>query len=322
METQGISQGSIRNSHREIHAVKRKHAPASFQELARKLVESCSDDLIIRQRLDPERAKPIIQRGGFYVMENEGRADPGFLVFLPGKPAIYMQIRRGGQGERKWIGCILRMRVSTSVSDCGGTVMIATLDDVLHRLRLEDVWQWKGKQIIKTEGFSNRRVYLKEFVEHHWVPDARLLGGIFTSVAQPLSLDAFSTKKDWTQCHSIEFIPEMAGKRRMIWFLEAQVKAAEAHAGLKQGRIETVVVPPPQPELSKSLTKTVVAKYDSKLPDIYHIYENDVLIGDASVQQITLSKTLREKSMNSPGVNVIVEWNKEFDGYVVTAMSP
>ena len=158
METQGISQGSIRNSHREIHAVKRKYAPASFQELARKLVESCSDDLIIRQRLDPERAKPIIQRGGFYVMENEGRADPGFLVFLPGKPAIYMQIRRGGQGERKWIGCILRMRVSTSISDCGGSVFVATLDDVLHRLRLEDVWQWKGKQLIKTEGFSNRRV--------------------------------------------------------------------------------------------------------------------------------------------------------------------
>ena len=322
METQGISQGSIRNSHREIHAVKRKYAPASFQELARKLVESCSDDLIIRQRLDPERAKPIIQRGGFYVMENEGRADPGFLVFLPGKPVIYMQIRRGGQGERKWIGCILRMRVSTSISDGGGTVMIATLDDVLHRLRLEDVWQWKGKQVIRTEGFSNRRVYLKEFVEHHWVPDARLLGGIFTSVAHPMSLEQFSAKKDWTQCHSIEFIPEMAGKRRMIWFLEAQVKAAEAHAGLKQGRTEggTSTQLPLKPDTNQ--IKTVVAKYDSKLPDIYHIYENNVLIGDASVQQISLSKALREKSMNTPGVDVVVEWNKEFDGYVVTALCP
>jgi len=321
METQGISQGSIRNSHREIHAVKRKYAPALFQELARKLVESCSDDHIIRQRLDPERAKPIIQRGPFYVMENEGKAEPGFLVFLPGKPAIYMQIRRGGQGERKWMGCILRMRVSTTVSDCGGTVLVATLDDVLHRLRLEDVWQWKGKQVIRTEGFSNRRVYLKEFVEHHWVPDARLLGGIFTSIAQPLSLEQFSIKKDWTQCHSIEFIPEMAGKRRMIWFLEAQVKAAEAHAGLKQGRIEGAAGTT-QPQQSTNLTKTVVAKYDSKLPDIYHIYENDILIGDASVQQLSLSRVLREKAMNTPGVNVTVEWNKEFDGYVVTGVCP
>ena len=322
MESQGISQGSIRNSHREMHAVKRKYAPASFQELARKLVESCSEDLVLRQRLDPERAKPILQRGGFYVMENEGRADPGFLVFLPGKPPIYMQVKRGTQQERGWKGCTLRMRVSTSLSDGGGTILIATLDDVLHRLRIEDVWMWKGKQVVKTEGFNTRRAYLKEFVEHHWVPDARLLGGIFTSVAQPISLEQFSLKRSWEQCHSIEFIPEMPGKRRMIWFLEAQVKAAEAHAGLKQVRTGTSVgQAPPQTVIVTTGQKRVIAKYDDKLPDIYHIYENGALLGDASVQQLGLSKTLREISAAEPnGVEVSVEWNEEFGGYVVLSV--
>ena len=150
MEAQGLSQGSLRNSHRETHAVKRKRAPALFQELARKLVESCSQDLVLRQRLDPERAEAPLRKGTFFALENEGRAEPGFLVFLPGKPAIYLQFRKGVQAST------LRMRVSTGVAEGGGSVLIATLDDVLHTLRLEDVWMWRGENLGK-QTYTQRR---------------------------------------------------------------------------------------------------------------------------------------------------------------------
>jgi hypothetical protein len=345
METQGISLGSIRNSHREIHAVKRKYAPASFQELARKLVESCSDDLVLRQRLDPERAQVPLKKGEFYVMENEGKAEPGFLVFLPDKPAIYVQLQRGrtGQraeraehGERSWRANTLRMRVSTSLSEGGGTVLIATLDDVLHRLRLEDVWMWRGTNVIRSEGFSSRREYLKEFVSHHWVPDARLLGGIFTTIAQPISMEAFSQKKDWASCHSVEFIPEMIGRRRMVWFLEEQMKAAEAHAGLKQNReggIPNLIVaprPPPRPmPMPISIQETaaptqnerrVRAVVISGLPDIYELYgEDNMPISRASVQQFSLSMALRQATINGDAW-VTAAWNSDFGGYMITAL--
>ena len=324
METQGISLGSIRNSHREIHAVKRKYAPALFQELARKLVESCSDDLVLRQRLDPERAQVPLKKGEFYVMENEGKAEPGFLVFLPNKPAIYLQFQRGRNGERGWRANTLRMRVSTSLSEGGGTVLIATLDDVLHRLRLEDVWMWRGTSVIRNEGFSRRREYLKDFVSHHWVPDARLLGGIFTTIAQPISMEAFSLKKDWSLCHSVEFIPEMAGRRRMVWFLEEQMKAAEAHAGLKQNREEivpkVVSAPTPVTDVAPSSTQTerrVRAVVIPGLPDIYELYdENNMPISRASVQQFSLSMALREATSKGDAW-VTVAWNGDFGGYMI-----
>lgn len=324
MENQGISVGSIRNSHREIHAVKRKFAPALFQQLAKQLVESCSTDLVIRQHLDPERAQPLLRKGAFYVLENEGRAEPGFLVFLPGKPAIYVQFRRGKNGERGWRANTLRMRVSSSLSEGGGSILVATLDDVLHRLRLEDVWMWRGAAVVGREGFSKRREYLNEFVQHHWVPDARLLGGIFTSIAQPMSLEEFAAKKDWSNCHSIELIPEMPGKRRMVWFLEARVKAAEAHAGLKQGR-EPAGPPRPatavasQPVPTTRPTRAMALQAD-RLPDIYDLIGEDGQIFDrASVQQFSLSRQLREATKDGQQP-VEIEWNAEFGGYMIIGL--
>jgi hypothetical protein len=320
MESQGLSHGSIRNSHREIHAVKRKYAPASFQDLARKLVESCSKDLVIRQRLDPQRAEAPLKKGTFYVMENEGRAEPGFIVFLPGIPPIFLQSRRGRDGERRYKGNTLRMRVSLALAEGGGSVLVATLDDVLHTLRLEDVWMWKGTPIIQSEGFAARRERLKEFVQYHWVPDARLLGGIFTSISQPMSMQEFSEKKSWDTCHSVEFIPEMVGRRRMVWFLEAQVKAAEAHAGLKQDRVAPVA--PPTVVVAAAPQTGVKARLSpiDSLPDVYNLIgEDGLLIGKGAVQQFFLSRDIRQ-AMQKGETWVTAKWNGEFNGYCISEL--
>ena len=320
MESQGLSQGSLRNSHRETHAVKRKRAPALFQELARKLVESCSQDLVIRQRLDPERAEMPLKRGTFFALENEGRADPGFLVFLPGKPAIYLQFRKNRGADAS----TLRMRVSSAVSEGGGTVLVASLDDVLHTLRLEDVWMWRGESLAGKETYTKRREKLKEFVQYHWVPDARLLGGIFTTVAQPLSMEKFAEKKTWDTCNSVEFIPDMPGKRRMIWYLEAQQKAAEAHAGLKQHREPVVTVAPPaaQPVAVPKpmlLCKARVTPVE-KMPDVYDLYgEDGALIGRGSVQQFKLSLLVRAAAEKGK-TWVMAKWRAEFNGYEISSL--
>ena len=326
MESQGLSHGSIRNSHREIHAVKRKYAPASSQDLARKLVESCSKDLVIRQRLDPQRAEAPLKRGTFYVMENEGRAEPGFIVFLPGIPPIFLQSRRGRDGERRYKGNTLRMRVSLAVAEGGGSVLVATLDDVLHTLRLEDVWMWKGAPIIQSEGFAARRERLKEFVQYHWVPDARLLGGIFTSIAQPMSMQEFAEKKSWDTCHSVEFIPEMNGRRRMVWFLEAQVKAAEAHAGLKQDRIVAPVAAAPVAAPAAPAATVAAAGVRARLspidslPDVYNLIgEDGLLIGKGAVQQFFLSRDIRQ-ALQKGETWVRAKWSAEFNGYCISEL--
>ena len=309
---QGLSQGSLRNSHRETHAVRRKPAPAKLQQCASALVESCSQDLILRQRLDPARVEMPLKKGTFYVLGNEGKADPGFLVFLPGQPAVFLQNRRGKHGSYV-TASTLRLRVSAAMEN---TVLIATLDDVLHSLRLEDVWKWCGT-CVTDKPYSQRRPMLKEFVEKHWIPDARLLGGIFTSVAQPMSMEAFAAMQDWSQLHSIEIVPEQAGRRRMIVYLEVQQKAAVGPAAEKH--LRGARPPQPQPQPQRPLPKDTQVREAravpvDKMPDIYDLYGRDGLpISRASVQQFSLSLKLRDAGESW----VKARWIPEFGGYEI-----
>lgn len=326
MEAQGLSEGSLRSSHRETHAIRRKPAPASFHDLARKLVESCSEDCIIRQRLDPERAEAALKKGTFYVMENEGRGDPGFLVFLPGKPALYVQYRRGRGPQTS----TLRMRVSSAVSEGGGSILIATLDDVTHTLRLEDVWMWRGECMWATQTFSRRREKLKEFVERHWVPDARLLGGILTKVAEPVSLETFASKGVTDECNSVEFIPEASGRRRMILYMEAMERAATGPAGLKQGRAgvaaaSTPAPAAPAPAPTPPQQRRARAMPVDKMPDVYDLFGEDGFpISRASVQQFALSQQIRAAVQQAPpntGVWITARWRPEFGGYEIQGLA-
>jgi hypothetical protein len=322
MEAQGLSEGSLRNSHREIHAVRRKRAPALFQQLAKKVLESCSQETVLRQRLDPERAEAPLKRGTFFALPNEGRGEPGFLVFLPGMPAIYYQFRRR-RGTMVADVSTLRLRVSQTVSEGGGTVLIATLDDVLHTLRLEDVWMWRGEGLMTSQTFTKRREKLKEFVQYHWVPDARLLGGIYVSVAQPLSMEEFAAKKEWTGIQSVEFLPDMPGRRRMVWHLEKQLKAAEAHSGLKQDRAPIAIVPTVVPtvvQAKENISCRARAVPVEKMPDVYDLFdEGGQPMARASVQQFKLSLTLR--SAAEKGAWVIAHWRPEFEGYEIVALA-
>jgi hypothetical protein len=349
MEAQGLSQGSLRNSHRETHAIQRKPAAASLQDLASKVLETCFKDTIIRQRLDPERVEPLLKRAPFFVLENESRAEPGFLVFLPEKPAIYLQQRRGRDGGRRWCAYTLRLRVSSFVSECGGTVLLARLDDVMHGLQLEDVWLWRGEAVYESKTFTDRRSLLREFVERHWVPDARLLGGILTTVAAYKSLEEFAARKEsrWKECYSVEFVPDAPGRRRMVLYLEERVEAASGPAGLKQerrgvgapgvGAIGTAAVPPPSaappsleigsgvptptlaPPVAVRRAKAVAV---DKLPDVYDLYGEDGFpISRASVQQFALSQQLRAK-IGAGEAWVLARWKADFGGYEIIGLAP
>jgi hypothetical protein len=56
-------------------------------------------------------------------------------------------------------------------------------------------------------------------------------------------------------------------------------------------------------------------------PDIYDLVgENGAVFARASVQQYSLSKTLRAATGNSTAQAVTVEWNTEFSGYMITGL--
>jgi len=315
---QPVPEGSIRNTHRESNPIKRKFAPKRIGDAARELVNSCSQyGPIIRQRLDVERMKTPLQRGIFYAIENEGNAEPGFLVFLPGQAPVFLQTRTKAAPP-----CTLRMRVSPTLGEGGGSVLIATLDLIQHSLRIEDVWMWKGAPIYDSQNYSKRRTHLKEFVERCWIPDARLLGGIITTVLNPKSVEAAFTNIS-PAVHTFELIPEMAGKRRMWIEAVAPVAPTIKPVLFKPSMVAPIghstvvpVVPVTVPVigLQRALAKSV-----DKMPDIYDIYSESITsehLGKASVQQFALSQRLRSEC-TANGVWVMVEWREEFNGYEI-----
>ena len=324
MESQGLSEGSLNNSHRETHALRRKPAPAKLQKCTIAFLESCLQDPIIRNRMDVARAEGPLKRGTFFVLANEGRADPGFLVFLNGQPPVYVQYKRSG------VFCAtLRMRVSGHVSEGGGTVMIATLDDVCHSLRIEDVWVWRGQKLCDSHTFTQRREHLDEFVKHHWIPDARLMGAVVTTIANPISLDEFSVKKEFQGVASLEFIPDTPGKRRMIVMLDdgRRNHGAQLHTvreEMPKNTIVKTVAAPTAPIVVIEQLRRVRAVAVDKLPDVYDLFGEDGLpISRASIQQMSVSQQVKAEAKDKKdGVWVSARWRSEFGGYEIVGMVP
>lgn len=319
---QGLAEGTLRNSHRDTHAVRRKNAPRPVGDKARALVDRCSQSgTVIHQHLDIERMKQPLQKGLFYVIENDGNAEPGFLVFLPGQQApVFLQTKTRGPPP-----CTLRMRVSPTLGEGGGTVLIATLDVIQHTLRLEDVWMWKGVSIFDTDNYSKRREYLKEFVEKCWVPDARLLGGIVTSVLNPKSITEFLEDPP---PHGIELIPDAPGKRR-VWYKSSEPEGGQKSLPVPVQFVKKSVPAPTAPTVPAKSAPTVpplkttirkaLARSVDKMPDIYDLYDEQGLpISRASVQQFSLSQELRTL-MNPAGVWVIIQWRSDFGGYEIVS---
>jgi hypothetical protein len=318
-------EGSLRNSHREMSQVKLKPVKSSLHDLAIQFVETRVADMCIRQRLQADK-EGILRKGTFYVLPSESRAEPGYLLFLPKQPAIFMATR-GGARDRKPPAYTLRMRADLSLGDGGGSLFVATLDKIQHSLRLEDVWIWKGEELHTKKGFSERRSYLKDFVEKGWVPDARLMGGIQTSVANPLPLSALSTV---SSAYSVDLIPELPGKRRFWFQMESAVPAPAAprlhvptHVPMPQPVPVPVHVPKPTPSMSVPALSTsrqrAYATPLESLPDVYDLtLENGTPLCRAAVQQITLSQQLRSKKGGR--IPIWAEWKKEFGRYEIVAV--
>jgi hypothetical protein len=207
-------------------------------------------------------------------------------------------------------------------------------------LRLEDVWIWKGEMLQSQKTFTQRRVFLKEFVERSWTPDARLMGGITTTVANPKPLSSLA---DVAGCFSVDLIPELAGKRRFYFQLESsgdpniarpqalvqlkpdvQVKPqVQPHVQVKP-QVQVQVKPQVQPQVQiKEKKISAFAVPLLLLPDVYDLYlEDETPLCRAAVQQISLSQKLNAAiAKKITKIPVIAEWKAEFGRYEIISVS-
>jgi hypothetical protein len=309
MAAPDLEDGNLRSSHRESSAVRLKFANSFLHDLATQFVETRIKDCCVRQRLQPDKEQ-IVKRGTFYVMENESRSDPGFLLLLPKQPAVFMMTRPSGR-DKKIPAWTLRMRTDVRLGEGGGTMLIATLDKIQHTLRIEDVWVWKGEDIYTTKKFSERRSFLKTFIEDCWTPDSRLMGGINCSVANPKPLSSLVNIEN---CFSVDLIPELPGKRRFWFQLEQPVASVPpvAVSSAPMFRTTAPVLHDATPAVGRVDAYAVPLE---SLPDVYDLFlENGTPLSRAAVQQIALSQKLKSIKGRIP---VLAEWRTEFGRYEI-----
>jgi hypothetical protein len=142
------------------------------------------------------------------------------------------------------------------------------------------------------------------------------MGGIQTSILNPKSVQE-SLNTPANSISSFEFIPEMAGKRRM-WIGDSPIVRSPTNTApvVSSKPTEKVVEKIVENNFTKATAKAI-----DKMPDIYELYdEAGRFIGQGSVQKFSLSQDIRCKDTTT-GVPVQIQWRKEFNGYEITALN-
>jgi len=237
----------------------------------------------------------------------------GYLIFLPGQPAIWID-------EQFKQSFKIQMRVSSSVYQ-KKSVLIASLNKTSCALRLEDAWILSGVSYLENTPFTQRWEALLDFYSQDFKEDRKLSQGLDI---QPATYSPLHDAKIWLAEDQKE-IPAMmfaqgenAPRRLRVQFREFDKKENNK-----------AIVPPffyaaapaPAPAASVKVAETgdsiARAVAHDEHPDTYNIWINGVKKGYAAVQDIELSRCLREATKDKKEVLVKVEWNEEFNMYQI-----
>jgi hypothetical protein len=364
-----IAQGSLRSSHRNTHAVVFKKTPLKDQTRVLEFLSSMCKDLVISQRINSSNtigsynrqnsvasngsiasyAEVPLKKGTFFVHSSLSKAEPGFLILIPKSNPVFVKYnlskREREINKGQPICYTLRMRVSPEIYE--GSIFIASLDGINHSLCLEDIYVWKTQNIFENSTFTERRKYMKEFVERHWIPDVRLLGGIITEVMNPKPLSALSELQSVQDFTKVFLIPDSPGKRRFTFNLNESVAHIQnGYYGRKDterkgfsDKLSEKQLPEkqlPEKQLSekqlpekqiseKQLPEKHVHPTRAKaikiplLPDIYELYAlSGKPLNKAAVQQLELSKILKE---HGDEIQVNIQYNKDFKRYEIIGLT-
>ena len=337
-EQESIAQGSLKSSHRNTHAIVLKRANTFQSQKAIEFLNSTNLDLVIQQRISADKAETPLKKGTFFIESFITKSEPGFLVFLPNFPTIFVKYNLSKKERMQTKGqplCyILRFRVSAKVNE--GSVFIASIDTINHRLFLEDIYLWANENLFSTKPFSERRSVMKKFVESHWMPDSRLLGGLVTSIIQPKPLSSFDLISDTTEFLKVVFIPEACNKRRFALYLndtEAKIEdgyygRVVQHQNQQQNQKQEQQRPVYQQQQQQQQQRPVQQKQqqqqptiakavkDPILPDVFNLFNGSENLGHGCIQDLSLSKMLKDKN----NINVKIGYNHEFKRYEIIGL--
>ena len=283
----------------------------------------------------------VLKGAPLMLAKRPGNNRSGYLCFYPPlKVAIFVEDsdRRPNQEVIKPPRTfILRMRHTPAIYNNGGSVFAATLNVSDSTLWIEDILVLEGVNLWLSQSFSKRWSALKSWFENDWSQDANLQRGLIIKPRQPQPLSSFTSEPGdvW------EFIPEDAGRRRLMWkdkrlntvklpsypqkeppkrHQQQQRSAAPAPSNIVEvapvvqiGILDTYFPSLPQ-ENDGSLI--AVAKKESG-PDVYSLYTSESKpLGLAVIRKMVISLAMRQHCQGEP-IRVRVEWCPTFERWEI-----
>jgi len=315
MDTTGSIRASLKGSSPGFHP---QNIEPAVLDRAKQFLESLQFDLRIRQMLYPDKMEVSLGKHVYYVLGNEQKYEPGFLICMKGQPLVFIH-------SRFQFGFTLRLRLHASLYQ-KEAVFVGTLDTVHAQLRLEDVLYYSGQNMIR-DPYTRRYNVLKGFMENSFVQDKRL-SGLTVTLAQPTPLATLKETIESGQFHSVDLIPEQGGRRR--WYIPLHTQTSRVHRDVNVNTVvqkNTTVVPTVvETQVASvkntSLTRAIASKVTG-LPDTYDLTDSTgQSIGRAAVQNAQTSIELRQ-AITKPGVKrvpVCVEWYADFERYQILGL--
>ena len=325
--------GSIRASGIRGSSFKPTQLQPALLATAKQFLENFQFDTKIRQLLHEDKLDQSVGKHTYYVMGNEQKYDPGFLLIMRGHPIVFLN-------NRLQYGYVLRMRVHASLYQKEG-IFIGTLDTIYANFRLEDVW-YMNEKVTYMEPYSKRYETLQTFFNTMFVQDKQL-SGFTVELAKVSPLIDLRKIVDSKEFFSLDFIPEHGGRRRWfvpLAFTQQQKKIADAPFNAK-GPEKTLVervIPATQSTQSTQSTKTKTGSTDINtntkhtdaiarrilgMPDTYALQSKTNLdLGRGAVQTSGVSMLLRNEFTvkKKEAVEVSIQWYEEFQRYKITGL--
>ena len=317
MDTTGSIRASLKGSSPGFHP---QNIEPAVLDRAKQFLESLQFDLRIRQMLYPDKMEISLGKHVYYVLGNEQKYEPGYLICMKGQPLVFIH-------SRFQFGFTLRLRLHASLYQ-KEAVFVGTLDTVHAQLRLEDVLYYSGQNMVR-DPYTRRYNVLKGFMENSFVQDKRL-SGLTVSLAQPTPLASLKETIESGQFHSVDLIPEQGGRRR--WYIPLHPQTPRAPRDTNPViQKNTTVIPTVIPTVVETQATTVkntslaraIATKVTGLPDTYDLTDSTgQAIGRAAVQNAQISIELRQ-AITKPGVKrvpVRVEWYSDFERYQILGL--
>lgn len=276
-------------------------------EKAKHFLESSQFDLRIRQHLHGDKMDQTIGKHKFYILGNETKFEPGYLVIMKGHPVVFLQ-------GRLQYGFALRLRLHASLYQ-NQAIFVGTLNTLQASLRLEDVLYYDGKSLTQ-ELYSKRYNTLRTFFETAFVQDTRL-SGLTLSLAEVHPLAKLKELVSSDLYHTLDFVPEQAGRRRLFIQPKQDVPMEKQQVQTKPG---VNALPSPVTVLKREERISALAFKIKGMPDTYELKdESGTGLGKGAVQTADVSQLLRQ-AVQVQGTKVKVVWSNEFERYKILGL--